>query len=163
MFSLFQMGGPALIDGKEHQCMDNFFPCRFVVDGIEYPSAENYFQCAKATNDADRLTVLKSGTGVGAWAAGQKIRIRADWQSVKVHEMYNGNLAKFQQNEQLKAAMIGSGNGAVKFIGSTPFWNHWNGLIMTRIRAELRQNGERDALDAARIREQMDKYAAGAK
>ncbi|CAF1206673.1 unnamed protein product [Adineta steineri] len=157
------MGGPADIDGKSHPETDNFLPCKFVIDGITYSSAENYFQCAKTTNDTDRNMVLKSGPGTSAWAAGQRVQIRSDWEAIKVDEMYNGNLAKFQQNDDLRTALINSGNGTVRFTGSTPFWNKWNGLIMERIRAELRQNGDEDAHRAAEIRDTMNKFAQQSK
>jgi hypothetical protein len=153
------MGGPADIDGKQHQETDNFLPCKFVINGITYSSAENYFQCAKTTNQADRDMILRSGSGCGAWAAGQRVAIRSDWELVKVEEMYRGNLAKFQQNEDLRNALLSSGNGSIRFTGSTPFWNRWNGLILERIRAELRQNGEDDARRTAEVRDTMDKFA----
>jgi len=73
--------------------------------------------------------------------------------------MYLGNLAKFQQNEDLRNALLSSGTGSIRFTGSTPFWNRWNGLILERIRAELRQNGEDDARRAAEVRNAMDKFA----
>ncbi|CAF1422439.1 unnamed protein product [Adineta ricciae] len=154
-----KMGGPADIDGKSHPETDNFLPCKFVIDGITYSSAENYFQCAKTTNQADRDMVLRSGPGTSAWAAGQRVKIRDDWESIKVDAMYTGNLAKFQQNDELRQALLSSGNGSVRFTGSTAFWNYWNGLIMERIRAELRQNGETDARRAAEIRDEMEKFA----
>jgi predicted NAD-dependent protein-ADP-ribosyltransferase YbiA (DUF1768 family) len=153
------MGGPADIGGKRHPETDNFLPCKFVIDGITYLSAENYFQCAKTTDPAERDMVLKSGAGVSAWAAGNRVKIRSDWELVKVDEMYKGNLAKFQQNEDLKNDLLSSGTASIRFTGSTPFWNKWNGLILERIRAELRQNGEEDARRAAEIRDEMDKYA----
>ena len=156
---LFQMGGPAHIDGEEHPETDNFLPCKFIIDGITYLSAENYFQCAKTTNQADRDMVLKSGAGCSAWAAGQNVKIRSDWELVKVDEMYKGNLAKFQQNEDLRNELLSSGTASIRFTGSTSFWNKWNGLILERIRAELRQNGEDDTHRAAEIQDAMDRFA----
>ncbi|UJR16448.1 hypothetical protein I4U23_003350 [Adineta vaga] len=156
------MGGPADIDGKRHPETDNFLPCKFVIDGITYSSAENYFQCAKTTNQVDRDMVLQSGPGTSAWTAGQRITIRDDWESVKVDEMYKGNLAKFQQNEELRNALLSSGNGSIHFTGSTPFWNKWNGLILERIRAELRLQGQ-DAQHAAEIRAAMNIFAQQSK
>lgn len=157
------MGGPADIDGKTHPETDNFLPCKFTINGITYPSAENYFQWAKATNDADREMILKSGAGISAWAAGQKVKIRSDWEAVKVEEMYRGNRAKFEQNDDLRAKLLSSGNGKIRFAGSTSFWCKWNGLIMERIRAELRLDGDEDAHHAAEIRDAMDKFAREAK
>ena len=157
------MGGPSTIDGKAHPETDNFLPCRFVIAGVTYSSAENYFQWAKATNETDRAKVLRSGPGLSAWSAGQSIAIRPDWDSVKVDEMYKGNLAKFQQNDALREALLGSGTSKVLFRGSTPFWNHWNGLIMERIRAELRQSGDDDVRRANEILQEMKTYAASGK
>ena len=153
------MGGPSTIDGETHPETDNFLPCNFTIDGITYLSAENYFQCAKATNDADRDLVLKSGPGLEAWEAGQQIQVRSDWQKVKVDEMYKGNVAKFQQNQDLRNALLSSGTAPIIFSASEDFWDKWNGLIMERIRAELRQNGEEDARRAEEIREAMDEFA----
>ena len=153
------MGGPGVIDGKEHPETDNFLPCKFVIDGITYLSAESYFQCAKTTNKQDRDKILNSGTADSCELAGQTVQLRSDWESVKVDEMYKGNVAKFQQNEDLRKALSESGTGSIGFTQSSPFWNHWNGLIMHRIRAELRQNGEEDAQLALEIRQAMEKYA----
>ncbi|CAF4643464.1 unnamed protein product, partial [Rotaria sp. Silwood2] len=147
------MGGPGVIDGTEHPETDNFLPCQFVIDGVTYSSSENYFQCAKTTNEQDREKILNSGPGNSCRLAGQTVGLRSDWESVKVDEMYKGNLAKFQQNEDLRKPLLESGTGPVHFTRSSPFWNHWNDLIMQRIRAELRQNGDKDARRATEIRE----------
>jgi ribA/ribD-fused uncharacterized protein len=153
------MGGPGIIDGKEHPETDNFLPCKFVIDGITYSSAENYFQCAKTINEQDREKILNSGPGDACQLAGQTIQLRSDWESIKVNEMYNGNLAKFQQNDDLEKDLLQSGTGSILFTSSTPFWNHWNKLIMERIRAELRQNGDEDSQCAAEIRQAMENYS----
>jgi ribA/ribD-fused uncharacterized protein len=153
------MGGPGIIDGKEHPETDNFLPCKFVINGITYSSAENYFQCAKTINEQDREKILNSGPGDACQLAGQTIQLRSDWESIKVNEMYNGNLAKFQQNDDLKKDLLQSGTGSILFTSSTPFWNHWNKLIMERIRAELRQNGDEDSQCAAEIRQAMENYS----
>lgn len=150
------MGGSAIIDGKIHPETNNFLPCTFVVDGITYPSSENYFQCAKTTNKFDRKMVLESGAGLSAYAAGNRVKLRSDWELVKVDEMYKGNWAKFQQNENLRNELLSSGTHPIEFSRSTSFWNKWNGLIMERIRAELRQNGDEDLRRAAEIKDLMD-------
>lgn len=154
------MGGPATIDGKAHPETDNFGATQFTINGVTFPSVENYFQWVKATNDVDRQRVLGSGTGMSAWQAGQNIAIRADWEAVKVQEMYNGNRAKFEQNEALRQALVQSGDSPIIFRGSTSFWCEWNGLIMERLRAELRNDGEKDQRRAEEIRLRMEQYAA---
>ncbi|CAF1550200.1 unnamed protein product, partial [Rotaria sordida] len=76
------MGGPGVIDGKEHPETDNFLPCKFVIGGITYSSAENYFQCAKTTNEQDREKILNSGPGDSCRLAGQTVQLRSDWESI---------------------------------------------------------------------------------
>ena len=163
------MGGPGTIDGKAHPETDNFQPCQFTINGVTFSSAENYFQWSKATNDHDRERILKSGTGITAWEAGQHIKIRDDWDQVKVQEMYNGNRAKFEQNEEERQALMQSGDSPIIFLESNDFWDKWNGLIMERIRAELRlaesvrtgvpHDGGKDQRVATESRAKMDKYA----
>lgn len=150
------MGGPAIIDGVEHSECDNFELSNFTINGVTYPTAEHYMQCQKATNDSDFHKILKSDTGLGAWVYGNKIKLRKDWEAIKVKAMYEGNLEKFKQNEDLRNALLSS-KGKVEFNNSTPFWNHWNALIMERIRAELRAN-EDDLKVAEEIKGIMDQY-----
>ena len=73
--------------------------------------------------------------------------------------MYNGNRAKLEQNPSHRDALINSGHSPIIFRGSTAFWNEWNGLVMERIRAELRNDGEKDRQHAEEIRQKMDDYA----
>ena len=151
------MGGPLKIDNVVHDETDNFQKCSFLVDNVEYFSAENYFQCAKTTNLDDRELVRFSGCGDGCWAAGNKVKLRKDWEEVKVNEMYKGNKAKFEQNPELANALISS-KGPLEGGISTKFWNYWNQQLLTRIRAELRGT-EEDLKVASEIKYEMDKYA----
>ncbi|CAF1468845.1 unnamed protein product [Didymodactylos carnosus] len=152
------MGGPSFIDGKCHEETNNFQACRFEVDGIEYCSAENYFQTQKGTTTEAREKVRNSGPGAACYMAGSYVHpLRPDWESVKVQVMYDGNKAKFEQNSEFAKALM-STKGDVRFGSSTTFWNTWNGLIMERIRAELRRNGPEDEETVKRIKELMDKY-----
>jgi hypothetical protein len=151
------MGGPALIDEEYHDETDNFQAIKFEVNDVTYYSPENYFQCQKTTNKEDFEKIRTSGSGADCWAAAQYIKLRDDWEEVKVQIMYDGNKAKFEQHPDLVKALIGT-KGPVKFGGSTGFWNKWNGLIMERLRSEFRKNGDEDKDEVARITKLMDKY-----
>lgn len=135
------MGGPAMIDGVVYPVTDNFLRCKFVVLNKEYCSSENYFQCMKARNEEDHEKLRRCGPGMDVWVASRKIHLRQDWEKVKVRVMHQANLNKFAQNPEFMKTLVGTkgpihmGNG---------FWPRWNARILTRIRAELRQNGEED-------------------
>ena len=151
------MGGPAIIDGECHQETCNFQICQFFVDGLEYSSVECYFQAAKATTEKDRDHIRLNGkTGILALELGRCVKIRSDWEEVKVDEMYKGNKAKFEQNKDFVEKLCIT-TGPVKFEESNVFWNYWNGKIMERLRAEFR-NTEEDKKVAAEINLLMEKY-----
>eukprot|EP01080_Neovahlkampfia_damariscottae_P010305 gene10305-2722_t len=151
------MGGPGTIDGKKHSETDNFQRCKFKINGVEYSSAENYFQCSKTTTKEEFEFVRNSGCGSDVWMAGSKVKLRNDWESVKVNIMYEGNKAKFEQNPDFIKQLCNS-EGKVKFYASSNFWCKWNGLIFERLRAEFRKNGEEDENVAKKIKKMMDDY-----
>ncbi|CAM4848727.1 unnamed protein product, partial [Rotaria magnacalcarata] len=115
------MSDPGVIDGTEHPETDNFLSCQLVIDRITYLSSENYFQCTKTTNELDRENILNSGPGDACQLAGQTVGLRSDWESIKSDDMYKGNLAKFQQNEDLRKLLVEPGTRSVHFTESTPF------------------------------------------
>jgi predicted NAD-dependent protein-ADP-ribosyltransferase YbiA (DUF1768 family) len=153
------MGGPASIDNEEHEETDNFLKCSFTIDNITYCSSENYFQCQKTINKEDFTIIYNSGAGISCWNAGSKIKLRNDWEKVKVEVMYTGNKAKIEQNPEFMKKLCSS-KGPIVFTRSSDFWNYWNGKIFERIRAECRQNGEEDLKVISEITELMEKYKA---
>jgi predicted NAD-dependent protein-ADP-ribosyltransferase YbiA (DUF1768 family) len=151
------MGGPSNIDGEVHEECDNFAECKFEIGGLTYCSVENYFQSQKATNKEDFEIIRNSGPGESCWEAGTKIKIREDWNKVKLDVMLEGSKAKISQNETFLKKLITT-KGPVIHTGSSDFWNYWNGRIFERVRAELRQNGEEDLKVAAELAAEMDNY-----
>jgi len=73
--------------------------------------------------------------------------------------MYEGNLAKFQQNPKLSAELI-STQGSITFDNSTAFWCKWNGLIMELIREEIRPENIRNNDKIKNIWGQIESYEA---
>jgi ribA/ribD-fused uncharacterized protein len=155
------MGGPGLIDGTVVDELDNFYIQNFIVDDVKFPSAEHYFQYKKCVDKEDFEKILNAKTGMESWVHGNNVKLRKDWETVKVEIMYEGNKAKFGQNQDL-AKILTSTKGNVRFDSSTSFWNKWNGLIMERIRAELRfEDGtadETDKLTAEKLKKLMDDF-----
>lgn len=151
------MGGPSMIDDQVHEECDNFAPCEFVVGDIKYCSAENYFQCQKTTTKEEFEFVHNSGPGESCWEAGTKIKLREDWNKIKLDVMYKGCYEKIRQNEVLHKKLVSS-KGPVIHTESSDFWNYWNGKIFERIRAEMRQGGEEDLKVAAEIAAEMENY-----
>ena len=159
------MGGPATIEGsphKHHPETDNFEHVKFVVGGVEYHSPENYFQCQKSVGVCEREfeATRQSGCGCDVWMAGMRVKLRPDWEAVKVRVMYDGNRAKFEQHPDRAARLVASGRGRIHFGASSAFWCYWNAKIMTLLREELRAEAERDNDLISQIWKEMDEYEA---
>jgi len=156
------MGGPATIEGstRAHPETDNFQPIEFTVDGVRYFSPENYFQCqkSKGVSEAEFERTRRSGCGADVWGAGMRVKLRTDWEIVKVRIMYDGNRAKFEQHPKLAANLVASGNGRIHFGASSAFWCHWNSRIMTLLREEFKPAAERNDDLIVAIWKEIDDY-----
>lgn len=144
------MGGPCTCDGKVHAEMDNFHRCNVEVDFEKWPSAEHCYQAAKFPgNDELREKIRRAPEGMEAYQLGNTrgATIRADWEEVKVDEMYKANKAKFGKNDHLKHVLT-STHGPIVAQGGL-FWKTWNEILLERLREELREPGQRRKLDLA--------------
>eukprot|EP01117_Protostelium_nocturnum_P015884 TRINITY_DN6195_c0_g1_i1.p1 TRINITY_DN6195_c0_g1~~TRINITY_DN6195_c0_g1_i1.p1 ORF type:complete len:185 (-),score=58.69 TRINITY_DN6195_c0_g1_i1:17-571(-) len=151
------MGGPGIVEGIEYDEFDNFLHSPFVIRSIEFSSPENYFQCVKCTEEEEFEMVRKSGSGYDCWMMGSGVQLRDDWEIVKVREMYHGNRAKFEQNENLKRVLL-STNGNIEFRASAHFWRLWNSRILMLVREELREEKDRNQSIIEDIWNQMREY-----
>jgi predicted NAD-dependent protein-ADP-ribosyltransferase YbiA (DUF1768 family) len=116
------MGGPAIIDGKIYTQLDNFYRCFIEYNEMLWQSSEQLYQGLKFTDIKYIKEINKKGINHGtAWTMGY----RANWE-------------KFSQNQALKRTLL-STTGKIKFTKSSPFWNRQNGLILERIRNELKK------------------------
>jgi ribA/ribD-fused uncharacterized protein len=153
------MGGSAFIDEVEYDECDNFWLCSFKVEGVVFNCSEQYFQYKKSFDPEDQKKVLESKSAIKSWEEGSQVKLRPDWEKVKVQIMYDGNFAKFNQNTDLAEKLVSS-KGSVNFYYSTNFWNYWNGLILERVRAELRGTDE-DKIRRQQIIKLMTEYEQG--
>ena len=104
----------------------------------------------------------------------------ADFSERKVAIMHRCNHAKFAQNDDLRAVLLGT-TGPITAYGH-PFWAKWNAILLERIRVrlpyfldlrtrekrsplqeELRPPGERDEAVIETRRRWMDEYSAAAR
>lgn len=93
----------------------NFHPAVFTADGITYNCCEQYYQAKKAeffSDDGKHQEIMKETDPRRMWAAGRKIK---DYDEQKWHSeaalkvMEKGVMIKFQQNDQLRTALLRTG------------------------------------------------------
>jgi ribA/ribD-fused uncharacterized protein len=91
----------------EYRFLSNFYSCRVIYGGIEYPSSEHAFQAAKSIDLSTRLTVRDLPTASQAKRYGRhKIKLRDDWDELKIDIMRHIVFLKFVQNIDLRDKLI---------------------------------------------------------
>ncbi len=127
--------------------LSNFYPVKIEVDGICYQNAEAAFQAQKCINPADRVP-FAGLPAVKAKQRGRQVKLRPDWDVVRLSVMEKVVRAKFMQNPNLAARLVATGTMPLEegnSFGDT-FWgvdmrtgegeNHL-GKILMKIRGEL--------------------------
>ena len=76
--------------------LSNFYPCQVTLDGVEYGSVEHAYQASKTLNLKEREKFLYAGVTAGrAKAMGRTVKLRSDWEEVKVGIMRDLLMQKF--------------------------------------------------------------------
>lgn len=78
--------------------LSNFYPCIVEFEGLQYPSVEHAFQAAKTFDVEERKGFQVCPTPADAKHFGRKLKLRPDWESVKVSIMETLVRDKFTRN-----------------------------------------------------------------
>jgi N-glycosidase YbiA len=116
-------------------------------------TAEHYFQAQKFEDRAHRRRIRNAKSPMVAARLGRdrKQKLRRDWESVKVEVMRRAVRAKFQQHDDLRDLLLGTGEAKiVEHTENDAYWGDGGdgsgknmlGQILMEVRSELR-DGER--------------------
>lgn len=141
----------------ENRFLSNFYETSVEWEGLIYPSSEAAFQAAKTLDQEDRKRFQTMAPTI-AKREGYKVKLRENWEDIKIDVMYQIVLAKFSQNEFFKQKLIATGRewleegntwgdrtwGTVDGIG-----NNYLGKVLMAVRSVLMlqeaiDNGEID-------------------
>ena len=75
--------------------LSNFAQCRFVHEGIVFVTNEHFYQSMKTLSVKERRRISLFQTAGETKREGRKLKIREDWESVKVDVMREGLRLKF--------------------------------------------------------------------
>jgi len=96
-------------------CLSQWWPCTFVLEGQSFASAEHYMMWRKALLFGDSSVaaqVLASSDPSEAKALGRAVAGYDDavWSSARLEIVTEGNLAKFDQNPELRSFLLATGD-----------------------------------------------------
>lgn len=131
---------------EKYWFLSNMYPCTCEYGGYVFNSSEALFQAIKCTNDSD-IRLLVGVDGFTAKRIGRRVKLRNDWEKIKLDAMYDAVCTKFLQNKYLAELLMDTGNLELvedNTWGDT-FWGRCNGVgqnhlgkILMEIREELR-------------------------
>lgn len=128
----------------EYYFLSNFYMCPVYYNGLIFANNEAAFQSAKCP---ERMKEFCNLAPSNAKKLGRKVDLRADWEEVKEHVMYDICKAKFTQNPYLTELILKTGDAELiegNWWGDK-IWGMCDGAgenrlgkILMRIREELK-------------------------
>jgi len=132
----------------ENRFLSNFYPSPVMYRGIVYPSVECAFQAAKTLDTKVRAEFAQL-TAAQAKSHGRRVKLREDWESVKLEIMEILLRRKFKDST-LRAKLLATGQEQL-IEGNwwhDTFWGVCNGVgenhlgrLLMRVRDEIRVDG----------------------
>lgn len=145
-----------------HGIFSQWHACRFEVDGVTYVSAEQYMMARKAElfgDEETRVAIMQATSPKEQKALGRQVKhfVADRWNAVARDIVYQGNLAKFRQNPELREALFAT--TGTTLVEASPYdtiwgigrgendprarnretWNgtNWLGEVLDRVRVDL--------------------------
>ena len=123
--------------------LSNFWPCVIEFEGIKFSSVEHAYQAAKTLDIKERKRIAKLLTPGKAKRAGQELKIRPDWEEIKLSIMRELLIKKFSHRELMFRLKLTEGELIEGNNWGDTFWgicrgkgeNHLGKLLM-----EIRDN-----------------------
>lgn len=133
---------------NEYWYLSNMYPCEIRVNGLTFTCAEACFQSFKTTNLNERKK-FQGLNGFEAKKLGKKLKLRSDWNDIRIEVMARVVNAKFKQNPELKHKLLNTGNLTIieNNTWNDTFWGKCNnkglnnlGKIIMRLRDMYRRS-----------------------
>ena len=94
----------------EYFFLSNFYPVEIKLDGIVYPNAESAFQAQKTLDVEERRNFSMLKNPIQAKRLGRKVKLRDDWEEVKLDIMTEIVSQKFLQHPHLIEMLLQTGD-----------------------------------------------------
>lgn len=88
-----------------YRWLSNFWPAPVTIEAFTFPSTEHAYQAAKSLDPRDWNQILVLNPGQ-AKRYGQRIKLRPDWEQIKLDVMRELTAAKYDQHPDLKRMLL---------------------------------------------------------
>ena len=126
-YAILEFDGP-------YKFLSNFYPAKFKdCTGAEWPTSEHYFQAMK-TEDLDEREMIRNASTPGkAKYLGRNVKLREDWNKIKIEVMKNAISYKFRQNPDLYQKLLDTED---RYIVEGNYWhdNIWGDCYCEKCR-----------------------------
>ena len=142
-----------------YQEFSNFSSHGVEMEGNWYPTIEHYFQAMKfpGHEQAEKIRLAKTPAIAKKLGRTRDVKLRSDWEEVKIEIMRQAVRQKFRTHRQLTELLLATGNEPL--VEAAPmdyFWGrgrsgsgkNWLGKILMEVRTELRQKNEAEGRSA---------------
>lgn len=135
----------------EFRFLSNFYLVEVMLEGKAYPSVEHAFHAAKTEDSEDRAEIRNAESPGRAKRFGRLVRLRLDWEQLKIAIMTDLVRQKFLNHEELGKKLLATGTQQLveSNMWNDRFWGvcngygkNWLGRILMQVRAELRETIE---------------------
>lgn len=114
--------------GENNGIFSNWWKSKFVVDGLEFNCVEQYMMWSKAKvfkDEAAMRAILRSSSPADIKKLGRQVHNfdSKKWDSVKFEIVVTGCYNKFSQNDDLKKALIATGESVL--VEASPYDRIW--------------------------------------
>lgn len=130
-----------------YRFLSNFEYADIWMEGAVYPTTEHAYQAAKTLNEDERELIRTCGAPKFAKRYGSQVKMRRDWDSVKVAYMYLVNTQKYQ-HAHLRMKLLDTADAYLEETNTwgDTFWGVCNGVgrnelgkLLMQIRDEIKQ------------------------
>ncbi len=134
----------------DYYFLSNFYEANVEYIGLTYKNNEAAFQAQKCIDHSDRVKFTDLAPN-NAKALGRRVKLRSDWESVKVEIMHQIVYNKFTQNKDLGEKLLQTGDTELiegntwndKFWGvdlKTGVGRNQLGKILMEVRKEIKES-----------------------
>jgi ribA/ribD-fused uncharacterized protein len=137
-----------------YRFLSNFYPSQVEMDGHFYPTVEHAYQAAKTLDDVERFNIRKATTPSMAKSMGKSVKLRKDWNQIKLQVMENLLRQKFDSdiNPELSNNLFNTHHQELiegNYWGDT-FWGVCNGKgenHLGKLLMKIRDNQKEEFFD----------------